>query len=136
MALFWYKFSQKGSDNMGEQATKKIRGTPRAFADGDAFWNTFSEYVNYCKINERVPNVAGFVVYADINRDTYYAQKCIYPDTFKKINELLEDEAINTPYLKDAFKIFYMKNKFEWKDKQEIEAKTDNELNINIKVVE
>ena len=99
----------------------------RAFKTDKDFYNTFKEYIQYCNKEERLPNVAGFCVYSDINRDTFYAQKEYYSDTYKKVNEMLEDEALNNKYTNDTLKIFYMKNKCGYKDKQEIDS------SINVK---
>ena len=99
----------------------------RAFKTEKDFENKFKEYVKYCNDNSRMPNVAGFAVYADINQDTFYAQKEYYSETFKKVNDILEDEAINNHTLNDARVIFYMKNKCGYKDKQEI----DSSVNVN-----
>lgn len=99
----------------------------RAFKTDKDFYNKFKEYIQYCNKEERLPNVAGFCVYSDINRDTFYAQQEYYSDTFKKINEMLEDEALNNKYTNDTLKIFYMKNKCGYKDKQEIDS------SINVK---
>ena len=40
---------------------------------------------------------------------------------------MLEDEALNNKFTSDTLKIFYMKNKCGYKDKQEI----DNKINVN-----
>lgn len=104
-----------------------MKGQPRSFKTAEEFYDKFKEYVDYCHKEERLPNIAGFCVYAKINHDTFYAQKEYYSDTFKMINDLLEDEAINNKYLNDTRIIFYMKNKCGYKDKQEI----DNSLSIN-----
>ena len=100
---------------------------PRAFKTSDDFEKKFKDYVKYCHKCKRLPNVAGFSVYADINQDTFYAQREYYSETFKKINDILEDEAVNNHTLNDARVIFYMKNKCGYKDKQEVEAKVQNE---------
>lgn len=104
-----------------------MKGQPRTFKTAEDFYNKFIEYVSYCDKKERLPNIAGFCVYCKINRDTFYAQKEYYSDTYKMISDILEDEAINNKYINDTLKIFYMKNKCGYKDKQEI----DNSLNIN-----
>lgn len=91
----------------------------RTFKTSDDFINQFRRYINKCKEQKGLPNIAGFCVYCDINRDTFYAQKEYYSDTFKKINDILEDATINSKDINDTFKIFYMKNKFDYKDKQE-----------------
>lgn len=103
----------------------------RAFKTAKEFENKFKEYVKYCKKNDRLPNVAGFSVYADINQDTFYAQKEYYSETFKKVNDILEDEAINNKCLNDARVIFYMKNKCGYKDKQD----DKNNNNVNEKII-
>ena len=102
----------------------------RAFKTDKDFYNKFKEYIQYCNKKERLPNVAGFCVYSDINRDTFYAQKEYYSDTFKKINEMLEDEALNNKYTNDTLKIFYMKNKCGYRDKQEVEQTNSNRVVI------
>lgn len=102
----------------------------RAFEKKEDFENKFIEYVNYCKNNDRLPNVAGFSVFANISRETFYAQEDIHPYTFKKVNSMLEDEAINCKCLGDARVIFYMKNKCGYKDKQELETSNTQRINI------
>ena len=94
----------------------------RAFKDSKAFLDKFNEYLKDCDGKKYMPNVAGFCSFANINRDTFYAQKDYYSDTFNKINYELENEAINTNYVSDTMKIFYMKNKCGYRDKQEIES--------------
>lgn len=91
----------------------------RIFETEKAFEEKFIEYINYCKKEKRFPNIAGFCVYCNMNRDTFYAQKNYYSDAFKKINDILEDATINYKDINDSFKIFYMKNKFGYRDKQE-----------------
>jgi len=102
----------------------------RAFENEDTFKNKFNEYIEYCNEKKRLPNIAGFCVYCDINRDTYYAQNDYYSGTFKKLNDILEDEALNNKYTSDTLKIFYMKNKCGYKDKQEIENNNKNKITI------
>ena len=104
-----------------------MKGQPRSFKTAEDFENKVLEYIEYCKTQERLPNVAGFAVYANINQDTFYAQKQYYSETFKKVNDMLEDEAINNKFVNDTLRIFYMKNKCGYKDKQEI----DNNVSIN-----
>ena len=96
------------------------KGHPRAFKDDEEFENTFRNYIEYCKSIDYLPNVAGFCVFADITRETFYAQKEYYSDTYKKIQERLEDSALNAK-VGDSFRIFYLKNKFNYKDIVETE---------------
>lgn len=100
----------------------------RAFKTAEEFENKFIQYIQQCKNEKELANIAGFCVYANINRDTFYAQKDYYSDTFNKVNNILEDRTINSREINDTFKIFYMKNKFGYKDKQEnINVETDYE---------
>ena len=105
-------------------------GKPRIFKTDKDFYDKFKEYIQYCDKEKRLPNVAGFCVYADINRDTFYDQKEFYLDTFKKINQMLEDEALNNKYTNDTLKIFYMKNKCGYRDRQEIEQNNNRRITI------
>ncbi len=91
----------------------------RAFKTDKEFEDKFVEYLNRCKVEKELPNIAGFSVFAEIDRDTFYAQQEYYSDTYKRVNDMLEDRTINSKDINDTFKIFYMKNKFGYKDKQE-----------------
>lgn len=102
----------------------------RAFKSGKEFENKVKEYINWCDSKGRLANVAGFAVYADINQDTFYAQKEYYSESFKKVNDMLEDEALNNKYLNDTRIIFYMKNKCGYKDRQEIDTTNSNRIEI------
>lgn len=102
----------------------------RAFKTADEFENKFKEYLEYCRTQKRLANVAGFSVYAEINQDTFYAQKEYYSETFKRINDMLEDETLNNRNLSDARIIFYMKNKCGYKDRQEIDTTSLNKVTI------
>lgn len=104
----------------------------RAFKTKDEFENTFVQYLESCSEKEYLPNIAGFCVYANINRDTFYAQDDYYSDTFKRINDMLEDKTINSKNVNDTFKIFYMKNKFGYKDRQEIDADVKTEIRVDL----
>lgn len=104
----------------------------RAFKTKDDFINKFKEYISKCKEEKNLPNIAGFCVYCDINRDTFYAQEDYYSDTFKKVNDILEDATINAKDVNDVFKIFYLKNKFGYKDKQNIDANVNTEIKVTL----
>lgn len=115
------------------QPENKKRGgieKKKSFKNANEFETKFKEYLDWCKKNERLANVAGFAVYADINQDTFYAQKEYYSETYKKINDMLEDEALNNKYLNDTRIIFYMKNKCGYKDRQEVDTTSTNRVEI------
>lgn len=106
-------------------------GRPRSFTP-EALEDKFKEYIEYCSKNERFANIDGFSVFAFINPDTYYEYKhqAQYSEPIKRIEGLLLDDTLNKALeaRNPAFLIFYLKNKFNWKDKQEIET-TGNVVN-------
>lgn len=95
------------------------KGHPKAFKDEDEFYNKALNYVEWCNVSERLANIAGFCAFAGIHKDTFYQQREYYSDSFKKVEELLEDAALN--HKATAMGIFYLKNKFKYRDKIETE---------------
>ena len=85
------------------------------------FHNDFMDYIKECEEQEKLANVAGFCVWKGIHRDTYYAQQDYYSDTYKLHEEIFEDYALNHP-MPPAVKIFYLKNKCNYRDSQEINS--------------
>lgn len=102
-----------------EREEKNPGGKPRIFKKPADLMNKFDEYLAYTKEHDELPNVAGFVVFADIGRATFYEYESKYPDTYKKVMDKLESNTINNKSVSDTFKIFYMKNKFGYRDKVE-----------------
>lgn len=85
----------------------------------------FTEYIKKCKDSEEFANIAGLCVFLDISRETYYEYKNNrkeYSDTISKIERKLEDVTIQKGMERsNSFVQFYMKNKFGYSDKQEID---------------
>lgn len=106
------------------------RGQPRRFQTGQELEETMMSYVKWCEENNHMPNVAGFCVHADITYDTFYQQKGYYPESYVKINMLLETAVINSNKNSDSFRAFYMKNKFGYTDKVEQSIVTPEPLKI------
>ena len=99
----------------------------RKFKTEQDFVNKVIEYISHCELKGKLPNIAGFAVYCDMNVDTFYAQKEYYSESYKKVQAILEDGVINGK-ANDTMKIFYMKNKFNYKDKIEnLNVETDYE---------
>ena len=103
------------------------KGRPKAFATEKDFEQKFLDYIEHCRKNKRFANIAGFCAYCHIVRDTFYAQKEYYSDTYNIIMDILEDEVLQENTYRAQL---YLKNKFGYKDKQEIESKNTN-TNIN-----
>ena len=106
------------------------KGHPRSFPTEQDFKNKFDEYIDYCIKNERLANIAGFCVFANISRETFYNQEEYYFDTYKRIQNVLEDYTINAK-INDTFKIFYMKNKFNYKDRTELDNQVSGKIEIS-----
>jgi len=79
--------------------------TARRWPTAEAFEADIKEYIAMCESRERLPNIAGFCVFAEVDRDTYYAQKDYYSDTYKRNEDRWEDEALNAD-IATAVKIF------------------------------
>lgn len=107
-------------------------GQPRRFFTGDEFLETMFEYLQNCYANQRFPNIAGFCVWSDITYETFYQQKNYYPEHFEKAQVMLEDNAINSKAVSEAMRIFYLKNKFKYKDRLENEIVTPEPIRINM----
>ena len=114
---------------------KHAGGRPPIFKEPREIYDKFVSYIEYCHANKRFPNIAGLCVYLDISRETYYEYKNNkeeFNDTFKKIENILEDEVFHC-HLSPPERIFYLTNKFNYVDKQEIDQKTKFEdITINI----
>ena len=110
---------------------KKRIGKARRFPKEEDFYNTFLAYIMMCEAKKRLPNIAGFAFYCDMTRQCYYEQKAFYPYTFKKIQEILEDCALNAD-IAPAVKIFYLKNKFSESYKDKVETEHSGSVNIKL----
>jgi hypothetical protein len=99
----------------------KPKGHPRKYPTAEDYQNAVVRYLNWCNQKDilQLPNVAGFCVFEDITRDTYYAQKEYYSDTHKKVEDLFENAILNCKHVSDTRMIFLLKNRFGWKDRLE-----------------
>jgi len=103
-----------------EKRGRGQRGASRTFKTGKIFKQKFEEYCDMCVKDNKLPNIAGFCRYAGMSRQGYYQQKLCYPKEFEYTDVVLEDAAINAR-INDAFKIFYMTNKFKYKKNSELD---------------
>jgi len=117
--------TNKGSEYMSSKVLKreardgmikKAMGRPRRWLTEEAFQKEFMAYIEMCLGAEpkRIPNIAGFCIFADIIREIYYKQEQIYPESYAKTRLCLEDQTIN---LKDTIRsIFLLKSVFNYRD--------------------
>ena len=103
------------------------RGQPRAFETEQDFLNKFKDYIDYCVEKERFPNIAGFARFAEITRDTYYAQKEYYSDIYTMTRDILEDEVWQDNTYRAQL---YLKSVFGHTDRQAVESNNTN-TNLN-----
>jgi hypothetical protein len=108
--------SKQANKAAKEEAITKLRGKPRRWLTEEALQEDFVSYLSHCHIQvpKKIPNIAGFCVYSDIIRETFYMQGEYYPCTFEKIKLSLEDQTIN---IKDTIRsIFLLKANFGYRD--------------------
>ena len=110
-------------------------GQPRRFPTEEHLYQEFVNYMRVCYEAKRLPNIAGFCVYCDMTRQCWYEQKALYPYTFKKLQEMLEDGALNAE-IAPAVKIFYLKNKFSDSYKDKIENHHTGEMVLDVGTIE
>ena len=95
----------------------KRNGRPPEFETEEELAAEFSEYMYYCMQYERIPNAKGFCVFADISRTIFYDQEKRFPNTFEKIQFVLEDNTINSRNV--PMSIFMLKNHYGYSDRPE-----------------
>jgi len=106
------------------------KGNPRRFLNGDELVNDMKRFLSECRHEEKMPSIAGFCVFCDITYSTFYEQRAYYSESFDKINVMLESEVLNNHSNGDAFRMFYMKNKFGYTDKIEQSIVTPEPIRI------
>ena len=92
----------------------------RKFKTEDDLTNKFDEYLEKCKDGKLFPNIAGFCVHCGMHTEILYNQQTIYPVAYKKIQSALENAVLTDKTTTPAERIFYLKNKFGYADKQEV----------------
>ena len=103
-----------------------VKYTPTTLLEG------FNSYVEQCSTNDKLATITGICLFLDINRETFYNYKKMpqYLYTIEKIESTLEELTIqkgatirNSPFI-----MFYMKNKFNYTDKQDISVTATTDL--------
>lgn len=96
----------------------------------------FKSYIDYCQDKERMPTITGFAIFKNIHPDTFYEYKNNkdgrYSEAVKMIDLYIEEEGTQTLInaRNPAGTIFYLKNKLNWADKQEITTNQTNTVNV------
>ena len=95
------------------------KGRPRRFKTEEEFAHAMLEYIDYCETKKRFANIAGFAVFCEMNQDTFYAQKEYYSDTYARVNDMLEDSALQS---NNQTARMYLMNKFNYSDRSKSEV--------------
>lgn len=103
---------------IGSRGFGSGKGKPRIFGTADELMQAFADYLHKCMEHNQIANVAGFCVFSDITRDTFYKQQDYYPDAYQKIRQALEDRTVNNDK-SVAMSIFLLKNHFNYSDRPE-----------------
>ena len=119
MARTTKKTEQAKTEKKNPYGPLQVMGQPRRFPTEDDFQQSFISYIQHCADKQFLPNVAGFCVYADITKETFYKQQDYYSDSYKKIRQALEDSLIQHERFgqkNPAMAIVQGKNTFRWDD--------------------
>ena len=119
--------------------TKKGKGQPRTFRDGDELIELFESFCDEIRSSdyEELPTQTAFIRYLrehfkSTDRKTIYTSLNDYFPDIKKDFERLQSDVMATGAAKGKYResitIFALKNWCKWTDKQEIESKN---INVN-----
>lgn len=116
-------------------------GRPRKFETVEEMQEAVDRYFKECE-EDKVPfTVSGLAYALDTNRQTLlnYSENEEFFDTIKRAKAKIEAFNEALLYSKDvptAGVIFNLKNNYDWKEKQEIEADVKNDVTINIELID
>lgn len=110
--------------------TEQKMGKPRRFATGDELVAEMKSYLEDAEQRGRFPSVAGFCVFADFGKTTYYECRNHYREAFEKADNMLEEAILSLNEKLNVRIIFYLKNKFGYKDvtEQNVNAKVEAQV--------
>lgn len=114
-------------------------GRPLKYQSVEDMQKDIDEYFAECDEKQKPYTVSGLAYALGTNRQTLinYEEKSDFFDTIKKAKAKIERFNEELLYSKDVSTtgvIFNLKNNYNWKDKQEIEADVKNEVSINIEL--
>lgn len=119
-------------------------GRPRKYNNPEELQELIDEYFEDCERRDAPYTISGLAYALDIDRKTLlnYEKREGYEMFFPTIKrakariEQYNEEALQTRDKATAGVIFNLKNNFDWKDKQEIEADVKEEINIRVDLVD
>ena len=111
-------------------------GRPLKFKDAKEIEDKAEEYFKYCDEHDKPYTMTGLAIALDTDRKTLlnYGNKEDFFLTLKKIKSRVENYAEEQLYRNGntAGVIFNLKNNYGWVDKQEVDAKVQSEIVVDI----
>ena len=116
-----------------------MSGRPLKYESVEAMQKDIDKYFEECDENEKPYTVSGLAYALNTTRRTLldYEERDEYSHTIKKAKAKIERFNEELLYSKDVSTtgvIFNLKNNYNWKDKQEIEADVKSDVTINIEL--
>ena len=116
-----------------------MAGRPKKYNSAYEMQRDIDSYFYNCDAKQRPYTVSGLANALDLTRQSLlnYAEDDEFFDTIKRAKSKIEQFTEELLFSKDvptAGVIFNLKNNYDWKDKQEIEADVNNDVTINIEL--
>lgn len=115
-----------------------MAGRPRKYNNIEEMEQTINKYFKYCDENKKPYTVSGLANALDLTRQSLlnYEENDEFFDTIKRAKSKIEQFAEECLFVgsNTAGVIFNLKNNYNWKDKQEIEANIESDVTINIEL--
>ena len=118
-----------------------MSGRPLKFESVEAMQEVIDKYFAECDEKQKPYTVSGLAYALNTTRRTLldYEAKDEYSHTIKKAKAKIERFNEELLYSKDVSTtgvIFNLKNNYNWKDKQEIEAEVNSDMTIRIELID
>lgn len=114
-------------------------GRPNKFKSVEELEELIDDYFRNCDKKNKPYTISGLAYALGTTRRTLldYQDKDEYSHTIKKAKAKIEafnEELLFSKDVPTVGVIFNLKNNYDWKDKQEIEADVNNDVTINIEL--
>lgn len=115
-------------------------GRPKKYNSVEEMNEAITNYFKYCDENKKPYTVSGLANALDLTRQSLlnYEEDDEFFDTIKRAKSKIEQFAEECLFVgsNTAGVIFNLKNNYNWKDKQEIEAEVNSDVTINIELTD
>lgn len=116
-------------------------GRPLKYESAEKMQEDINNYFTECDEQGRPYTVSGLAYALGTNRQTLinYEEKDAFIDTIKTAKAKIErfnEEMLYSKEVSTTGVIFNLKNNYNWKDKQEIEAEVNSDVKIKIDLID